>query len=277
MAQAKPLPLTAKDVALMLRSGYSVSTVTQELSRRHFVDNIDEAKEKLLTQVGATADLVSALKAGTYAVPVEDIARAKAELAAEAERKTIAAAEARQFNTLYQAQLAKERADAQFTTGRADAMARLLKGCLVRSHNGGLVPADDESFAKKKLIAFYFSAHWCGPCRKFTPQLVEYYNRVVAQHPEFEIVFYSFDKTPDAMEGYMRDMQMPWPAIDYQKLTEKQVVTQKAGDAIPSLVLVDATGKVLSTAYVDGKRIGPANVLADLDAIFAGGRVAEAH
>ncbi|CAM9401327.1 unnamed protein product, partial [Heterosigma akashiwo] len=22
-----------------------------------------------------------------------------------------------------------------------------------------------------KVVAIYFSAHWCGPCRKFTPQL----------------------------------------------------------------------------------------------------------
>ena len=261
----------------MLRSGYSVSTVTRELSRRHFVDNIDEAKEKLLTQAGATADLVSALKAGIYAVPAEEVASAKAELAAEAERKTIAAAESRQFNTLYQAELAKERSAAQITSARADAMAQLLKGSLVRSHNGGLVPADDEVFAHKKLIAFYFSAHWCGPCRKFTPQLVEYYNRVIVQHPEFEIVFYSFDKTPAAMEGYMRDMAMPWPAVDYQKLADKEVLKSNAGAGIPSLVLVDATGRVLSTTYVDGKNVGPAKVLADLDAMFAGRNVAQVH
>lgn len=261
----------------MLRSGYSAITVTQELSKRHFVDNIDEAKEKLLTQAGATADLVSALKAGTYAVPAEEVASAKAELAAEAERKTIAAAEAKKFNTLYQAQLAKERATAQITSAKADAISQFLKGSLVRSRNGSVVPADEEAFAHKKLIVFYFSAHWCGPCRKFTPQLVEYYNRVIAQHPEFEIVFYSFDKTAAAMEGYMHDMNMPWPAVDYQKLAEKAQLKSQAGDGIPSLVLVDATGKVLSTTYVDGKFLGPGKVLADLDAIFAGRSVAQAH
>jgi Thioredoxin-like len=44
---------------------------------------------------------------------------------------------------------------------------------------------------KKKLVALYFSAHWYAPCRKFTPQLVKFHNRVAPQHPEFEIVFIS--------------------------------------------------------------------------------------
>jgi hypothetical protein len=79
------------------------------------------------------------------------------------------------------------------------------------------------------------------------------------------------------MEDYMRESGMPWPAIDYQKLKEKDVLTKNAGDGIPSLVLVDASGKVLSSAYAGGKYVGTGKVLADLDAIFAGNNIAQAH
>jgi len=162
----------------------------------------------------------------------------------------------------------------------SDAISEFLKGDLVQWHNGSVVHADDTALANKKLIAFYFSAHWCAPCRKFTPQLVDYYNRVAAQHPEFEIVFYSFDKSPFAFETYIREANMPWPAIDYAKLKGKEAIAKNAGDGIPSLVLVDSAGNVISSSHSGSQNFGPQKVLADLDAIFAGkapARVASAQ
>jgi nucleoredoxin len=123
-------------------------------------------------------------------------------------------------------------------------------------------------FPRKKLIALYFSAYWCGPCRKFTPQLVEFYNRVAPQHPEFEIVFVSYDRSSMAMEDYMRETKMPWPAIDYAKLPDKGALKKYAGEGIPCLVLLDDSGKVISDTYVGGKSVGPEKVLADMNAIL---------
>jgi len=224
-----------------------------------------------LTQAGATAEFIAALKSGTYSVRPEEIAQAQEQIAAQAERRALEAEKSRQFNTLYQDKVAKERAAAQAQGPGASAIYNFVKGDLVRPRNGNLVHADDDSLAQKKWILFYFSAHWCAPCRKFTPQLVEYYNRMAAQHPEFEIIFYSFDKSASAMETYMREMNMPWPAIDYQKLQAKEALKKNAGEGIPSLVLVDQTGKVISSTYVGKQNLGPAKVLADLDTIFAGG------
>lgn len=269
-ARAGQLPLTAKDVGLMVRMGYSSSVMTQELSTRHFADTIDSTKEADLIKAGVPLELLTALKSGTYSVPPEEIARAQEQIAALARRRAFEAEQSRKFNTLYQDQLAKERAVAQVQSANATGIYNFVKGDLVHPLNGTLVHADDEALSHKKLIAFYFSAHWCAPCRKFTPQLVEYYNRVAAQHPEFEIIFFSLDKSESAMEEYMRETNMPWPAIAYQKLKEKEVLKKNAGTGIPSLVLVDQTGKLLSSTYAGSQYLGPAKVLADLDAIFAG-------
>lgn len=51
--------------------------------------------------------------------------------------------------------------------------------------------AEYAALAKGKVTALYFSAHWCPPCRQFTPQLVDFYNSKRGTPEEFEIVFVS--------------------------------------------------------------------------------------
>ncbi|HET9419352.1 MAG TPA: thioredoxin-like domain-containing protein [Chthoniobacterales bacterium] len=254
----------------MLRAGYSSRAVLEELATRHFADVLDPGKEAMLTRAGAASTLILALKSGTYTASAQETTAAKEKLAADAARRAQQAEEARKFDTLYQDQLARQRASIRPAAVTGNAILPLVKGDLVSWHNGSLSRFDDEPLEKKKLIALYFSAHWCAPCRKFTPQLVDYYNRVAPQHPEFEIIFVSLDKSQFAFESYIREANMPWPAIDYQKLAGKDAVRKYAGDSIPGLVLLDATGKVISDSSAGKEYLGPAKVLADLDAIFAG-------
>jgi len=270
VARAAQLPLTIKEISLMLRSGYSSNAIMQELSIRYFAENLDVEKEKTLLQAGASAELITVLKSGKYSLSSEQMTIAQQQIADQTKRRAAEAARSRQFDSLYQSQMARERAAARPQAPNANALRELVKGDLVSLRNGALGHFDDEELEKKKLIALYFSAHWCAPCRKFTPELVDYYNRVATQHPEFEIVFVSFDKSQFAMETYMREANMPWPAIDFQKLKGKDAIRKYAGDGIPCLVLVDATGKVISSTYAGAQYLGPAKVLGDLDAIFAG-------
>ena len=275
-AIAKPSPLTVKEVSLMLRSGYSVAAVEAELSKRHFIESVDATGEKTLLAAGATPALVAGLRSGVYTIPPEQIASAQAEIDAQAKRKAVQAEEARQLNTLYQAKLAQERALGAATVPvvNGNRIADLVKGDLVTSKNGTLQVANDQAFEKKKLIALYFSGRWCPSCRKFTPELVDYYNRVAAAHPEFEVVFVSSDRSGPAMEEYMRDTKMPWPAVKYEKIAEKEELKKYAGSGIPCLVLVDASGKVISDSYAGKTYLGPSKVLRDLDQLFAGGNAA---
>jgi len=270
VARAAQLPLTIKEISLMLRSGYSSNAIVQELAIRYFAEKLDVEKEKTLLQAGASAELITALKRGKYSLSPEQMTIAQQQIADQTNRRSAEAERSRQFDSLYQSQMARERAAARPQAPNANALRELVKGDLVSLRNGALGHFDDEELEKKKLIALYFSAHWCAPCRKFTPELVDYYNRVATQHPEFEIVFVSFDKSQFAMETYMREANMPWPAIDFQKLKGKDAIRKYAGDGIPCLILVDATGKVISSTYAGAQYLGPAKVLGDLDAIFAG-------
>ena len=268
-ALGRTLPLTIKEVSLMLRSGYSSEAVQREISVRCLADSCDVAAEKTLKSAGATPALVEAIKSGSYAISPAEARLAQDEIAAQAARRARDTERFRNLDTLYQDQLKRARAVAPAKSGLPNILADHFKGDLVSWKNGSLARCDDEVLAKKKLIALYFSANWCAPCRKFTPQLVEFYNRVAPQHPEFDVVFVSFDRSPAGMETYMRETKMPWPAIDFTKLPGKEALRKYAGESIPCLVLLDDSGKVISDTYAGQKYVGPEKVLTDLNAILA--------
>lgn len=269
-------PLSLKDLSLMLRSGYSSDAVEREVTARHFMGTLDANGEKNLVQAGASPTLISGLKSGGFAVPAAEVAAVKAELAAKEQRRTAELEESRKLNTMYQARLAQTRSAPPGNTGaQPSGVAPLVKGQLVTSRNGLLRPYLDAEFEKKKLIGLYLSAHWCPPCREFTPKLVAYYNKNAAAHPEFEILFVSNDKSAGAMEEYMRDDQMPWPALSYDKVAGNEALKKYFGASIPCLVVVDETGKVVFDTYAGKNYRGPEAVLADLDQLFAGKNAAQ--
>jgi nucleoredoxin len=270
LATAATLPLTTSELSLMLRSGYSLPTIEAELATRHFADQLDEAKRKELIKAGATTQLLDAIESGKFVVPKEELEKARQKMEDQARERALMAERAKRNDTLYQNQLLKQRARV-VRQGSTDAIAGVAKGNLVRLQNGNLVSCYDEELAPKQIYGLYFSAHWCGPCRKFTPQLIAYYNQIARDHPEFEIIFVSADKSADGMATYMRESGMPWPAIEYNKLANVPTLQKYAGKGIPDLVIVDASGKVLADSYISGKYVGPARVLDDLSAIFARG------
>jgi nucleoredoxin len=134
-----------------------------------------------------------------------------------------------------------------------------------------LVKVKDKKFTPCKLvsvpqyIAFYFSAHWCGPCRAFTPKLVEFYNANHQEDAKFDVVFVSSDNSEADMKTYMTDAGMPWPAISYDKISKADAVRKLSGRGIPCLVVVDLNGKVIKDSYENGQYIGPSAVMAELE------------
>ena len=102
-----------------------------------------------------------------------------------------------------------------------------------------------QAVGKKKFTAIYYSAHWCPPCRAFTPKLVEWYKDFKPKHPDFELIFVSRDKDEAAQLEYMKETGMPWPAVKLSE-TRDPVFGKYAASGIPYLVLLDEEGKDLT-------------------------------
>ena len=99
-----------------------------------------------------------------------------------------------------------------------------------------------------KYVGLYFSASWCGPCRVFTPSLINFRNK---HKVEFEVVLVGVDGSPKAQANYMKKYKMPWLAMQNQSLESKETSQATGVTQIPSLVILDPDGKILSK---DGKK-----------------------
>ena len=96
-----------------------------------------------------------------------------------------------------------------------------------------------------KFTALYFSAHWCGPCRVFTPELAAWYRQTRSLYKDFELVFVSADKSAEAMQEYMLEAKMPWPAVPFDQVKTSGLEKWSA-EGIPFLILFGPDGRPVS-------------------------------
>jgi thiol-disulfide isomerase/thioredoxin len=96
-----------------------------------------------------------------------------------------------------------------------------------------------------KYVGIYFSAHWCPPCRNFTPKLVSFRNRF---KNKFEVIFVSADNSLGERSRYIKEASMPWLVAKYKGQDDGQLSRRFKVSGIPSLVVLDPEGKVVSTS-----------------------------
>jgi nucleoredoxin len=151
----------------------------------------------------------------------------------------------------------------------ASAVLEAIQADLVTLKGKELTPLTDLPIKDNKYTAFYFSAAWCGPCRGFTPELVKWYKKTKKKNPEFELVFVSSDKSSEQMVEYIKEDDMPWPALNYGKKSEHTKFVRFPGGGIPGLSFVDASGTVLASTFVNDSYVNPREVLRQIDQTLA--------
>ncbi len=129
--------------------------------------------------------------------------------------------------------------------------AAVVAGNLLSS-TGATVNAD--VLKDKDLTAFYFSASWCPPCRAFTPGLVEFAEK---NKDKLAVILVSADRSADLQQKYIDDYKMPFYALRHNSPPTDTLNTAFGVRFIPTLVVVDRNGNVVSTDGVAAVRNDP--------------------
>jgi len=102
-----------------------------------------------------------------------------------------------------------------------------------------------------KYLMLYFSAHWCPPCRGFTPTLVNTYNELIKARSDVELVFVSSDRDEESFKEYYGEM--PWLALPFADRDLKGKLSKIFGvNGIPSLVILDKVDGEGNRATING-------------------------
>jgi nucleoredoxin len=113
----------------------------------------------------------------------------------------------------------------------------------------GLVDADGERVSlddlNGKLVGVYFSAHWCPPCKAFTPRLVAFRDENTA---DFEVVFVSSDRSRQARDAYMKEANMKWPTVPFRSRSARKLKADFGIRTLPTLIVLSPDGNTVSTS-----------------------------
>ena len=110
-------------------------------------------------------------------------------------------------------------------------------------HDGevALTQLPDEN----EYIGLYFSAHWCGPCRQFTPALAEFYKAVNKDKKQVEIIFVSSDHNDADFQSYFGSMA--GTAIPFESDNRELLGDQHNVQGIPTLLMFDKKGNLVDS------------------------------
>ncbi|CAF1135579.1 unnamed protein product [Adineta steineri] len=127
--------------------------------------------------------------------------------------------------------------------------------------------SDDKQFQIEtnkldgKNLAFYFSAHWCPPCRQFTPILANAYKNINNEiKTKLDIIFISWDENSQGFDEYLKEM--PWKALPFSDRDRAKELGDKFEiQSIPRLIVLSSSFEIITLNGIEEISIGSEEAL----------------
>ncbi|CAG0914815.1 unnamed protein product [Notodromas monacha] len=121
----------------------------------------------------------------------------------------------------------------------------IINGKKLVKRDGSTLDAE-SALSSSSVIGFYFSAHWCPPCRAFTPVLADFYDALRDAGEGFEIIFVSSDRSEAEMLNYMKDSHGDWFAVPFNSAEVRALKEKFQVSGIPCLVILGKNGQLIT-------------------------------
>merc|ERR1712045_876354 len=102
----------------------------------------------------------------------------------------------------------------------------------------------EDALSGADVIAIYFSAHWCPPCRGFTPILKDFYEEV--EDEGVEIIFVSCDRSKADMISYVKESHGDWFGVEHGSDLVEELSKKFGVSGIPYLVVLKSDGTIIT-------------------------------
>ena len=95
------------------------------------------------------------------------------------------------------------------------------------------------------FIGLFFSSNWCGPCKRFTPILKNFYQIANKTKKQIEIIFCSSDQDKKHFKNYYSTM--PWLAIPFGEEIKEIIEEKFSINSIPKFLLFNNKGILIDS------------------------------
>ncbi|XP_017773573.1 PREDICTED: nucleoredoxin-like protein 2 [Nicrophorus vespilloides] len=123
-------------------------------------------------------------------------------------------------------------------------MEHLSTGTLLNC--SGIKVEAAKAFKNRKIIAYYFSASWCGPCKQLLPKMKAIYKENKSRKSGLEIIFVSSDTAAPEMLKYFQERHGGWYAVPFED-SGGEILRQIYNITfIPQIIVTKDDGTIIS-------------------------------